>query len=147
MTHPLGIRTLHLLFIDTSTADLALPLRREVKDEKSYLEWKLLIRSDKEEFHFAHSFIIPTINCRSRELSLAQGISEALKPRRLYFTRLLNISNRLVSWEFMKYSPRICSNWVRHKLTEFRKRMLLSGFLYLLKTSNSNHKIYLGGDV
>ena len=57
------------------------------------------------------------------------------------------MANKFVSCEFMKYSPRICSNWVRHKSTEFRERMFLAGFLYLLKTSNSNHKIYLGGDV
>lgn len=154
MTHPLGIRTLHLLLIDTpQTADLARPrspsLLREGREEKSYLEWKLLIGSVKEEFYFAHSFIIPTTNCRSRELSLAQGIprfSEALTPTRPYFTCLLNMSNKFVSCEFMKYSPRICSNWVRRKPTEFRERMFLADFLYLLKPSNSNHKIYLGGE-
>lgn len=84
MTHPPGIRTLHLLFIDTPpTADPARPLSpslyREGGNEKSYLEWKILMHSDKEEFYFVRSFITASINCRSSELSLAQGIPNFLK--------------------------------------------------------------------
>lgn len=62
MTHPPGIRTLHLLFIDTPpTADPARPLSpslsREGGNEKPYLEWKIFRHSDKEEFCSVHSFI------------------------------------------------------------------------------------------
>lgn len=150
MTHPPGIRTLHLLFIDAPpTADLARPrspsLHCEGGNEKSFLEWTILIHNAKEEY--VHSFIIPSINCRSSELSLAQGVPqfcEDLKLSRLYFTCLLNVSHKFVSCEFMKYSPRICSNWLRGKPIEFRERMFAAGFLYLLKTSNSNRRIYLG---
>lgn len=44
----------------------------------------------------------------------------------------------------MKYAPKICSNGLRHKPNEFREKMFLSGFLYLLNANYSSRRIYLG---